>query len=134
MRFLITMSVIIIAFFRIQYRIAKRGLEMLNVGGKMVYSTCSLNPLENEAVLHRLLMETNNSVQLVDGRDFVPGLKCNPGLYYISDYFLIILKIHSYKYLILFHSNYYNVIYIRIDQLATGFEEFTVLQNVGRSS
>ncbi|XP_033226206.1 tRNA (cytosine(34)-C(5))-methyltransferase [Belonocnema kinseyi] len=64
----------------IQYRIAKRGLEMLTVGGRMVYSTCSLNPLENEAVLHRLLLETGDSVHLVDGRDLVPGLKSNPGV------------------------------------------------------
>ncbi|XP_011305094.1 tRNA (cytosine(34)-C(5))-methyltransferase [Fopius arisanus] len=64
----------------IQFRIAKRGLEMLTVGGKMVYSTCSLNPLENEAVLHRLLCETGDSVKIIDGREFVPGLVCNPGV------------------------------------------------------
>ncbi|XP_043267526.1 tRNA (cytosine(34)-C(5))-methyltransferase [Venturia canescens] len=64
----------------IQYRIARRGLEMLEIGGKMVYSTCSLNPIENEAVLHRLLCETGDSVQLVDGRDYVPGLNCDPGV------------------------------------------------------
>ncbi|KAK0178689.1 hypothetical protein PV327_007557 [Microctonus hyperodae] len=66
----------------IQYRIAKRGLEMLAVGGRMVYSTCSLNPIENEAVLHRILSETGDAVQLVDGRDFVPGLRCDPGVSY----------------------------------------------------
>lgn len=59
---------------RIQYRIAKRGAEMLAVGGKMVYSTCSLNPVENEAVLHRLLLETGDSMRLVDCKDLVPGL------------------------------------------------------------
>ncbi|XP_012136901.1 tRNA (cytosine(34)-C(5))-methyltransferase Nsun2 [Megachile rotundata] len=64
----------------IQYRIARRGLELLAVGGRMVYSTCSLNPIENEAVLHRLLLETQDSVQLVDCRDLVPGLVCNPGV------------------------------------------------------
>ncbi|XP_063975582.1 tRNA (cytosine(34)-C(5))-methyltransferase [Diachasmimorpha longicaudata] len=64
----------------IQFRIAKRGLEMLAVGGRMVYSTCSLNPLENEAVLHRLLCETGDSVRIVDGRESVPGLVCNPGV------------------------------------------------------
>ncbi|XP_034174449.1 tRNA (cytosine(34)-C(5))-methyltransferase Nsun2 [Osmia lignaria lignaria] len=64
----------------IQYRIAKRGLELLAVGGRMVYSTCSLNPIENEAVLHRLLLETQDSVRLVDCRDLVPGLECNPGV------------------------------------------------------
>lgn len=45
----------------------------------MVYSTCSLNPVENEAVLHRILLETGDSVQLVDCRDLVPGLVCDPG-------------------------------------------------------
>lgn len=64
----------------IQYRIAKRGLEMLAIGGKMVYSTCSLNPIENEAVLHRILQETGDSVRILDGRKFVPGLICNPGV------------------------------------------------------
>ncbi|KOC70112.1 tRNA (cytosine(34)-C(5))-methyltransferase [Habropoda laboriosa] len=64
----------------IQYRIARRGLELLAVGGRMVYSTCSLNPIENEAVLHRLLLETQDSVQLVDCKDLVPGLVCDPGV------------------------------------------------------
>ncbi|KAK9305159.1 hypothetical protein QLX08_003816 [Tetragonisca angustula] len=64
----------------IQFRIARRGLELLAVGGRMVYSTCSLNPVENEAVLHRLLIETGDSVRLVDCRDLVPGLVCDPGI------------------------------------------------------
>ncbi|KAG7213694.1 hypothetical protein KM043_002935 [Ampulex compressa] len=64
----------------IQYRIAKRGLELLAIGGRMVYSTCSLNPIENEAVLHRLLLETQDSVRLVDCKSLVPGLKCDPGI------------------------------------------------------
>ncbi|KAF7990485.1 hypothetical protein HCN44_000290 [Aphidius gifuensis] len=64
----------------IQFRIAKRGLEMLAIGGKMVYSTCSLNPIENEAVLHRILQEAGDSVRILDGRKYVPGLKCNPGV------------------------------------------------------
>ncbi|KAK1126126.1 hypothetical protein K0M31_004767 [Melipona bicolor] len=64
----------------IQFRIARRGLELLAVGGRMVYSTCSLNPIENEAVLHRLLVETGDSVRLVDCRDLVPGLVCDPGI------------------------------------------------------
>ncbi|XP_046737779.1 tRNA (cytosine(34)-C(5))-methyltransferase [Diprion similis] len=64
----------------IQYRIAQRGLELLAVGGRMVYSTCSLNPIENEAVIHRILTEVGDSVRLVDGRNLVPGLRCNPGV------------------------------------------------------
>ena len=56
-------------------RIARRGLEMLAVGGRMVYSTCSLNPLENEAVIQRLLLEADGSVRIVDVADQLPGLK-----------------------------------------------------------
>ncbi len=65
---------------RIQIRVARRGAEMLAVGGNMVYSTCSLNPIENEAVLHRLLSEANGSLELVDVSDKLPGLKYNQGL------------------------------------------------------
>ncbi|CAB0011107.1 unnamed protein product [Nesidiocoris tenuis] len=41
--------------YGIQNRILKRGLELLEVGGRLVYSTCSLNPVENEAVIFRML-------------------------------------------------------------------------------
>ncbi|KAG7169438.1 tRNA (cytosine(34)-C(5))-methyltransferase-like [Homarus americanus] len=61
-------------------RIARRGLEMLAVGGRLVYSTCSLNPLEDEAVIQRLLIEADGSVQLVDVSSQLPGLKIMPGL------------------------------------------------------
>ncbi len=64
----------------IQYRIAKRGVELLEVGGKMVYSTCSLNPLEDEAVIHRLLKDAGGSLELVDASSLVPGLLYKPGL------------------------------------------------------
>lgn len=66
----------------VQYRIARRGAEMLEVGGRMVYSTCSLNPIENEAVLCRLLREADGALELVDASDKVKGLKYNPGMTY----------------------------------------------------
>ena len=46
----------------------------------MVYSTCSLNPVEDEAVLHRLLKETGDSVEIVDSSHLVPGLKFTHGI------------------------------------------------------
>lgn len=46
----------------------------------MVYSTCSLNPIENEAILCRLLREADGSLELVDGSDLIKGLKYNPGM------------------------------------------------------
>lgn len=66
----------------VQYRIARRGAEMLEVGGRMVYSTCSMNPIENEAVLCRLLREADGALELVDPSCKVKGLKYNPGLTY----------------------------------------------------
>ncbi|KAF8012245.1 hypothetical protein BT93_I0394 [Corymbia citriodora subsp. variegata] len=35
----------------LQVQIAMRGISLLKVGGRMVYSTCSMNPIENEAVV-----------------------------------------------------------------------------------
>jgi hypothetical protein len=35
----------------LQLRIALRGAELLRVGGRMVYSTCTFNPVEDEAVV-----------------------------------------------------------------------------------
>ncbi|XP_063218332.1 tRNA (cytosine(34)-C(5))-methyltransferase [Bacillus rossius redtenbacheri] len=64
----------------IQYRIAKRGAELLTVGGRLVYSTCSLNPIEDEAVMHRLLVETQGALQLADVTARLPGLKFRRGV------------------------------------------------------
>ena len=64
----------------VQHRIAKRGLELLAVGGRMVYSTCSLHPAEDEAVVARLLQECAGSVRLVEVSEKLPGLQYSPGL------------------------------------------------------
>ncbi|CAG9766447.1 unnamed protein product [Ceutorhynchus assimilis] len=64
----------------IQYRILRRAAELLTVGGRIVYSTCSINPVENEAVIHRMLLEANGALELVDVSNSLPGLKYSPGM------------------------------------------------------
>ena len=79
-------SIINILFFfvfiliSIQSRIARRAVELLQYGGLMVYSTCSLNPVENEAVIANLLLKFKDQIELVDARDKLPGLKTVKGL------------------------------------------------------
>jgi len=63
---------------RTQFGILKRGMELLEVGGELVYSTCSLNPTENEAVISRILRESQGAVELLDID--LPNLKHCPGL------------------------------------------------------
>lgn len=46
----------------------------------MVYSTCSFNPVENEAVVYNLLLKFKGQLELVDARHKLPGLKTLKGL------------------------------------------------------
>ncbi|XP_037391096.1 RNA cytosine C(5)-methyltransferase NSUN2 [Pygocentrus nattereri] len=64
----------------LQLRIAVRGVEQLAVGGRMVYSTCSLNPVEDEAVIASLLEKSEGALELVDASADLPGLKYMPGI------------------------------------------------------
>ncbi|XP_071091772.1 RNA cytosine-C(5)-methyltransferase NSUN2-like [Haliotis cracherodii] len=64
----------------LQVKILKRGLELLNEGGRLVYSTCSFNPVEDEAVVAEMLRQCKGSVELVDMSESLPGLKVVPGL------------------------------------------------------
>lgn len=50
---------------------------MLKVGGKISYSTCSLNPIENEAVVAAALKEYKGKIRLVNTG--LPGFKFQPG-------------------------------------------------------
>jgi hypothetical protein len=49
-------------------------------GGLMCYSTCSLNPMENEAVVEELLRRGGGSLELVDPRPMLEGMRLRKGL------------------------------------------------------
>ncbi|KAH9968217.1 S-adenosyl-L-methionine-dependent methyltransferase [Russula dissimulans] len=63
----------------LQLRILQRAMRMLRRGGKVVYSTCSLNPVENEAVVAEAL-RTVPGFELVDVSELLPSLIRRPGL------------------------------------------------------
>ena len=65
-----------------QTRILMRALQMLKVGGRVVYSTCSLNPIENESVVSEAIQRCGgiDNVSLLDPKDLLPGLERRPGL------------------------------------------------------
>ncbi|KAJ1381984.1 hypothetical protein SESBI_44639 [Sesbania bispinosa] len=69
-----------IGLHNLQILIAMRGLSLLKVGGRMVYSTCSMNPIENEAVVAEVLRRCGGSVELVDVSNELPQLIRRPGL------------------------------------------------------
>eukprot|EP01104_Vermistella_antarctica_P005591 TRINITY_DN160_c1_g1_i6.p1 TRINITY_DN160_c1_g1~~TRINITY_DN160_c1_g1_i6.p1 ORF type:complete len:495 (+),score=136.08 TRINITY_DN160_c1_g1_i6:133-1617(+) len=65
---------------KLQIKIAWRGVYLLKVGGRMVYSTCSLNPVENESVVATILEYGGDALELVDVKSELPDLKCEPGI------------------------------------------------------
>lgn len=65
---------------QLQINISLRAAHLLKVGGLMVYSTCSFNPIENEAVVAELLRRSEGSLELMETADLLPGLIRMPGL------------------------------------------------------
>lgn len=65
---------------RVQLKILVRGLELLADGGRIVYSTCTMNPLEDEAVIATAVRMSEGAVEIVDVSAELPNLKRSPGL------------------------------------------------------
>lgn len=64
----------------LQLVIAKRGVQLLKTGGLMVYSTCSMSPYENEAVVAALLRHFDGTLELEDARQHMPLFRARAGL------------------------------------------------------
>lgn len=66
---------------RAQLNILQRGLQMLKPGGRLVYSTCSMNPIEDEAVVaHAISALGPQNFFLVDVSHELPALKRRAGV------------------------------------------------------
>lgn len=66
-------------FSRLQLRILIRAMNLLKSNGKIVYSTCSLNPVENEAVVAGAL-QIHPEFEVVDVSAELLDLTRKPGL------------------------------------------------------
>ena len=55
------LTLLLVCTLRLQLSIAKRSAQLLKVGGRMVYSTCAFNPIEDEAVVSQLLRESKGT-------------------------------------------------------------------------
>ncbi|OUM55761.1 hypothetical protein BVG19_g5353 [[Candida] boidinii] len=58
----------------LQINILTRGLQLLKKGGRLVFSTCSLNPIENEAIVAEVLRKWGGRIKTVNCDDRLPGL------------------------------------------------------------
>ena len=55
-------------------------MNLLKEGGILTYSTCSLNPIENEAVVSAALMQFKDDIELVDCWHVLGDFKTRWGL------------------------------------------------------
>ena len=62
----------------LQYDLLTRAIELTKPGGRVVYSTCSLDPIENEAVVARVV--AGGKVRVVPLGDPLSGVPSNPGM------------------------------------------------------
>ena len=57
----------------LQVSLLCRGIELLKPGGRLIYSTCSLNPMECEAVVQTALLRFGPQLSLLPSEDVLPS-------------------------------------------------------------
>ncbi|GLD93535.1 hypothetical protein PINS_up002127 [Pythium insidiosum] len=67
-------------FHGTQVALAAKAMSLVRVGGSLLYTTRSLNPIENEAVVAELLRNGDGAFELVDLSDTCPSVQRKPGL------------------------------------------------------
>ena len=63
---------------KLQIDILARAARLVKKGGRIVYSTCSLDPIENEAVVAEVLRK-HPEMQLISAHDAIPELSASKG-------------------------------------------------------
>lgn len=80
---------------RLQFDLLDNAARFLNVGGSLIYSTCSILPQENEHLV-TLFLETHENFELEPAKDFLPlgeeYLKVLPGDFYTDGVFAARMK------------------------------------------
>jgi len=67
----------------LQITLLKKAIAMTKIGGNVVYSTCSLNPLENESVITEIMRQVNNNcpgaLEMLNVHEVYKGFKGREG-------------------------------------------------------
>lgn len=72
-----------LAMSTIQYRLLEKAMQLTRVGGRIVYSTCTFAPEENEAVVSHLLSEHGDCVKIIPIH--IPNWESSAGITHWQD-------------------------------------------------